>query len=204
LNQRGEGLLLTDLYDPETGDDDLGPRAAGRGPRGAGAATAPQDDGDARGAVLAADPDETVGVADPGPTDDGPSAIDDPEPPPPVGSVADDEPAPTPPSAIWPPVQLTPENVDTAQILHDRPDVFQGFFTEFYGPNNDHHSNAWNDRVGGSTPQDYANYWYETYGKAGGYGATPVEESDSADSLDRELASPLGAPAGDSAFFLLT
>lgn len=65
--------------------------------------------------------------------------------------------------------RTTSDGVSLARILHDRPDVYRAFFTEFYGPNNDHHSHAWTDRVGGATPEDYANYWYETYGKSSGY-----------------------------------
>jgi len=60
-------------------------------------------------------------------------------------------------------------DIDPAQILRDRPDVLAGFYAEFYGPNNDRNSPAWTDRVGGETPQDYARYWYETYGRAEGY-----------------------------------
>jgi hypothetical protein len=63
------------------------------------------------------------------------------------------------------PQRTTADGIPLAQILHDRPDVFAAYYTEFYGPNNDHHSSAWVDRVGGTTVEDYANYWYETYGK---------------------------------------
>ena len=68
-------------------------------------------------------------------------------------------------------VQNQPIDVD--QLLHDRPDVFQGFFSEYYGPHNDRNSSAWVDRVGGDTVQDYARYWYVTYGRQEGYGQTP-------------------------------
>lgn len=64
-----------------------------------------------------------------------------------------------------PPQRTTSDGIPLAQILHDRPDVFAAYYTEFYGPNNDHHSSAWVNRVGGETAEDYANYWYETYGK---------------------------------------
>ena len=56
------------------------------------------------------------------------------------------------------------ENINIKQLLLDRPDVFQAFFTEFYGPNNDRKSKAWVERVGGDTVEDYAKYWYVTYG----------------------------------------
>lgn len=68
--------------------------------------------------------------------------------------------------------RTTADGISLDQILLDRPDVFQAFFTEYYGVNNDRHSHAWVDRVGGATPQDYANYWYETYGKYGAYRPT--------------------------------
>lgn len=71
-----------------------------------------------------------------------------------------------------------------SQILSERPDVFRAFFTEFYGPNNDHKSTAWVDRVGGVTPEDYANYWWETYGRVSGW--KPGQASGGA-----------GAPAAD-------
>lgn len=61
------------------------------------------------------------------------------------------------------------ENVNVEQILTDRPDVFRAYYTEFYGPNNDRHSSAWVNRVGGDTIQDYAKYWYVTSGKYEGY-----------------------------------
>lgn len=65
--------------------------------------------------------------------------------------------------------RLTSDGVPISQILTDRPDVFRAFFTEYYGRNNDHHSSAWMDRVGGATPEDYASYWYERHGKWGEY-----------------------------------
>ena len=73
------------------------------------------------------------------------------------------------------------ESINVDQLLRERPDVFQAFFTEYYGAHNDRHSSAWVDRVGGDTVQDYAKYWFETYGKAEGYtqhrpaGAAPDE-----------------------------
>lgn len=65
--------------------------------------------------------------------------------------------------------RTTIDGIPLAKILADRPDVFQAFFTEYYGPNNDRHSDAWTKRVGGDTVEDYANYWYNAYGKVGGY-----------------------------------
>lgn len=65
--------------------------------------------------------------------------------------------------------RTTADGVPLNQILSERPDVFQAFYREFYGPGVDHHSSAWANRVGGATPQDYANYWYEAHGKAEGY-----------------------------------
>jgi hypothetical protein len=72
-----------------------------------------------------------------------------------------------------------------SHILSERPDVFRAFFTEFYGPNNDRNSSAWVERVGGDTVEDYANFWWETYGRAsgwtpsqtsGGPGAAPIDD----------------------------
>lgn len=65
--------------------------------------------------------------------------------------------------------RLTSDGIPISQILTDRPDVFRAFFTEYYGRNNDHKSSAWMDRVGGATPEDYANYWYERHGRWGDY-----------------------------------
>ena len=65
--------------------------------------------------------------------------------------------------------RTTFNGIPLSQILHDRPDIYRAFFTEYYGANNDRHSDAWQNRVGGATPEDYANYWYETYGKYGAY-----------------------------------
>ena len=75
--------------------------------------------------------------------------------------------------------RTTIDGIPLSKILSDRPDVFQAFFTEYYGPQNDRHSDAWVQRVGGTTVEDYANYWYNAFGKVGGYtpsappGATP-------------------------------
>lgn len=69
------------------------------------------------------------------------------------------------------------ENVDVERILTDRPDVMRGFYEGFYGPNNDRHSHAWADRVGGETVQDYAKYWYTTHGKAEGYTQAKAAQS---------------------------
>lgn len=83
--------------------------------------------------------------------------------------------------------RTTSDGIELAKILRDRPDVFQAFFTEYYGPNNDHHSHAWVDRVGGATPEDYANYWYETYGKTGGYAGAPARAPAEAIDYDQLL-----------------
>jgi len=64
------------------------------------------------------------------------------------------------------------DDLDVGQLLRDRPDVFAAFYRDFYGPNNDRNSSAWVDRVGGETVQDYARYWYDTYGKWEGYAQT--------------------------------
>ncbi len=79
-------------------------------------------------------------------------------------------------------VRTTKDGIPLAQILAERPDVYAGFFTAYFGPDNDHHSSAWLKRVGGDTPEDYANYWYETYGRFGDYhpgggaAGAPLEE----------------------------
>lgn len=65
--------------------------------------------------------------------------------------------------------RTTFDGVPLSRILEDRPDVFRAFFTEYYGPNNDRNSDAWVQRVGGTTPEDYANYWYNAHGRAEGY-----------------------------------
>jgi len=99
-----------------------------------------------------------------------------------------------PPAAVGDPAieattasgRTTAGGLDLDQILKDRPDVFQAYWTEFYGAANDRNSTAWDDRIGGETPQDYANYWYEKYGRFEGYtqaGHAPAEDID----LDRLL-----------------
>lgn len=65
--------------------------------------------------------------------------------------------------------RTTADGIPLATILSDRPDVFRAFFTEFYGPRNDRNSDAWTQRVGGTTVEDYANYWYNAHGKLEGY-----------------------------------
>lgn len=93
-------------------------------------------------------------------------------------------------SALLQPLAAAPEpvgEVDAAQILRERPDVYAAYYREFFGPGNDRHSSAWVDRVGGTSPEDYARYWYKTYGEPSGY--TPGEGG---------LGAPLeeAAPAG--------
>lgn len=164
LNKRGEGLLQTDSYDPDLEDDGLGPR-------GAGALSAADDDGDAGGATIVDD----ATIDDPGPADEPAARDDDPgvggetEPP----AVIEPDPeaggAPVEQWPDWPPRQIALEDLDPAEILRDRPDVFEGFFKAFYGRYNDHHSPAWVDRVGAETPEAYALYWYKTYGVYEGY-----------------------------------
>lgn len=90
-------------------------------------------------------------------------------------------------AASAPSLQFAPAadlpDIDPTQILRDRPDVYAGFYTAFYGPLNDRHSDAWLDRVGGYSPEDYARYWYDTYGRYEGYTQT---------------RGPQGAPAEDA------
>lgn len=90
--------------------------------------------------------------------------------------------------------RMTADGIPLSQILSDRPDVFRAFFTEYYGANNDRHSSAWVDRVGGETVEDYANYWYERHGRWEGYAPRthdPVGEAGE----DPELSAP--PPADD-------
>jgi len=77
--------------------------------------------------------------------------------------------APGEDGAAPPQGRTTIDGIPLARILQDRPDVFQAFFTEYYGPNNDRHSDAWAERVGGATVEDFANYWYNAHGKLEGY-----------------------------------
>ncbi|MBL8772378.1 MAG: hypothetical protein JNK30_13435, partial [Phenylobacterium sp.] len=65
--------------------------------------------------------------------------------------------------------RTTIDGIPLAKILADRPDVFQAYFTEYYGPNNDRHSDAWVQRVGGTSLEDYADYWYNAHGRTEGY-----------------------------------
>lgn len=69
--------------------------------------------------------------------------------------------------------RTTIDGVPLSRILSDRPDVFQAFFTEYYGAGNDRHSDAWAKRVGGATPEDYADYWYNAHGRLEGYRPDP-------------------------------
>lgn len=67
------------------------------------------------------------------------------------------------------PGRTTIDGIPLSRILSDRPDVFQAYFTEYYGANNDRNSDAWVQRVGGATVEDYANYWYNAHGRMEGY-----------------------------------
>lgn len=139
-------------------------------------------------------------AAEPAPDPDGETLPEDSEPetvPPP--ELTFPEPAPTfdsPGSIVEEvPQRLTPpDEIDAAQILRDRPDVFAAYFTEFHGPNNDRHSSAWIDRVGGESPEDFARYWYKTYGVWEGYRPGGVS---SAPDIGGLLGSALdGEPSG--------
>jgi len=69
------------------------------------------------------------------------------------------------------------EATDVRRLLVERPDVMRAFYEEYYGPNNDRKSDAWTERVGGATPEDYAKYWYETHGWREGYTQRPSAEA---------------------------
>lgn len=86
------------------------------------------------------------------------------------------------------------QHIDVEQLLQERPDVFRAFYTEYYGPHNDRHSSAWVDRVGGDTVQDYAKYWYETYGKSQGYNQRPQVESAPTEPTRPSDSAPSEAP----------
>jgi hypothetical protein len=86
------------------------------------------------------------------------------------------------------------EAIDVQRLLVERPDVFRGFYEGFYGPNNDRKSTAWVDRVGGDTVEDYAKYWYVTYGQREGYSQRPAAESPATPEPDEPDAGPGGDP----------
>ncbi len=89
--------------------------------------------------------------------------------------------------------RTTFDGVPIAKILADRPDVFQAFFTEYYGAGNDRHSSAWVERVGGATVEDYADYWYRAHGKLEGY--VPSSDAPAAP----EESAPPEPPTGSEA-----
>lgn len=91
------------------------------------------------------------------------------------------------------------EPIDVERLLLDRPDVFRAFYEEFYGPNNDRKSPAWVDRVGGETVQDYAKYWYVTYGQKEGYSQKPLAGSAPSHPDDRQVDPEPQPPAHDPA-----
>lgn len=102
--------------------------------------------------------------------------------------------APAEVAAEAPVGRTTLDGIPLSKILSDRPDVFQAFFTEYYGPNNDRHSDAWAERVGGTTVEDYANYWYNAHGKVSGYvpsGQPPAAGPDPAGAPDPAAADAL-------------
>ncbi|MCR5879144.1 hypothetical protein [Phenylobacterium sp. J367] len=91
------------------------------------------------------------------------------------------------------------EAIDVTRLLDERPDVFRAYYEEFYGENNDRKSNAWIDRVGGDTVEDYAKYWYVTYGQKQGYSQRPPgEEQPGGPSGPGEPSDP-GPPVHDPA-----
>lgn len=111
---------------------------------------------------------------------DAPEAAEASEPP---GEVpAPEQPTALPEPAAPPPAPaLTVEDVQTisaARILTDRPDVLKAFYTEYYGGANDPHSTAWAKRVGAATPEAYALYWYDRYGRYEGYAQSPTTAQD--------------------------
>lgn len=71
--------------------------------------------------------------------------------------------------------RVTADGIDLVQLMRDRPDVYKAFFTEYNNPKaNDKNSTAWMNRVGGTDPFAYANYWYNTHGKNEGYTQRPT------------------------------
>ncbi|WP_296595699.1 hypothetical protein [Phenylobacterium sp.] len=131
--------------------------------------------------LLAADTRTPAAAEEPAAEERVPAQSADPQlAPPSLDDAKPDDALPEPPAAAFageddPPAWTSPwaipagEHVDPAQILRDRPDVYAAFYREYFGPNNDRNSDAWIDRVGGATPEDYARYWYKTYGAWQGY-----------------------------------
>ncbi|WP_374468990.1 hypothetical protein [Phenylobacterium sp.] len=79
------------------------------------------------------------------------------------------------------------DTVSLERILIERPDVLRGFYEAFYGPGNDRNSDAWLKRVGGDTPEAYAKYWYEKYGRWEGYSQSDKAAAEAID-IQRLLA----------------
>jgi hypothetical protein len=73
------------------------------------------------------------------------------------------------------------DTVSLERILQERPDVLRAYYEGHYGPGNDPNSSAWMKRVGGDTPEAYAKYWYEKYGRWEGYAQT---EKAAAEAID--------------------
>ncbi|RAK50843.1 hypothetical protein [Phenylobacterium deserti] len=69
------------------------------------------------------------------------------------------------------------DNVSLQRILEERPDVLRGFYEAYY-VQNDRNSDAFLKRVGGETPEDYARYWYEKYGRWEGYAQTEKQAAE--------------------------
>jgi hypothetical protein len=84
--------------------------------------------------------------------------------------------------------QAAADNVDIPRLLADRPDVTAAYYAAYYGPNNDRHSSAWADRIGGETLQDYARYWYVNHGRQEGYTQNPAALAAPPDEPQEEAA----------------
>ena len=71
-----------------------------------------------------------------------------------------------------------PPSLSASDILFQRPDVLEGFYTAYYEGGAYKAPTQWRDHVGGETPEAYAKYWADRHGKWEGFARTPGEGVD--------------------------
>lgn len=109
---------------------------------------------------------------------------------------AEDAPAETPPPlADFTPqepaaaIEDNPSTISVDRILAERQDVLNAYFQGWFKTQgHEHLRDEWVGKVGGSTPEAYARYWYDNHGRFDGYsqGQITAAENISLDQLVRD------------------
>lgn len=92
----------------------------------------------------------------------------------PLESTADDPDQP-PDAAPEPTLPIDdPQTIRAARILAERPDVLEAYYQAYYVSGASKHAALWTKLVGGTSAEDYAQFWYDNHGRFEGYNQGPT------------------------------